>query len=398
MKRYLILLSLFLTTLNTVASAQIKIRLFSNQSPETAVFSVTEGRYEVTGFNGANLILNKGEPLVVTRFAGKLAVKTRNAIGFVCDSVMLSGKTGDDSFSLRINGNSPVKQFYSGDVRCYPDMETLVIINICDIEKYIAGVVKAEGGSGKNSEYFKTQAVIARTYLYKYYEKHAADKYNLCDNTHCQAYNGLSRDTLINNAIMETKGLVILNHDSTLIISAFHSNCGGETSSSEDVWLTSQPYLKSVIDPYCISSRNSKWEKSISMNSWIEYLMRSGYKANADDQVSFNFSQRRRLTDYTIGLFKIPLRTVRSDLNLRSTFFSMVSEGDSIKFIGRGYGHGVGLCQEGAMVMASKGFNYKQIIDFYYFGVIISDISKAVVLPSTLVLSTDFPNWGLNTK
>jgi stage II sporulation protein D len=128
-------------------------------------------------------------------------------------------------------------------------MATLVLINTCDVEKYVAGVVKAEGGSGKNLEYFKSQAVIARTYMYKYIDKHLSDGYNLCDNTHCQAFNGSSADSILNEAAMETKGLVILDKDSTLIISAFSSNCGGETSSSEDVWLSSQPYLKKVIDP-----------------------------------------------------------------------------------------------------------------------------------------------------
>ncbi len=67
------------------------------------------------------------------------------------------------------------------------------------------------------------------------------------------------------------------------------------------------------------------------------------------------------------------LRTIRTDLNLRSAFFSVVPEGDTIKLKGRGYGHGVGLCQEGAMAMAAKGSDYKQIIDFYYVGVIISE-------------------------
>ena len=207
--------------------------------------------------------------------------------GFICDSVLFTGKTGNDSFSLRINGNAPVRQYYSGDLQCFPDLGTLVMINICDIEKYIAGVVKAEGGSGKNIEYFKTQAVIARTYMYKYFDKHLSDRYNVCDNTHCQAFNGLSSDSLINRAALETKGLVILDQDSTLIISAFHSNCGGETSSSEDVWLTGQPYLKSVIDPYCLSSRNATWEKRISLNEWIEYIKKSGYNGKTDDPVSF---------------------------------------------------------------------------------------------------------------
>jgi stage II sporulation protein D len=378
--RLSILIILFLAVLGSSASAQIKVRLFSNQSPESAVFSVSAGKYEISAFNGENLLVSKAEPVLITKYKGKLAVKTRNIKGFLCDSVIISGKTGDDSFSLRINGNNPVRQYYSGDLKCFPDMETLVLINICDVEKYVAGVVLAEGGSGKNIEYFKTQAVIARTYLYKYFDKHITDRYNVCDNTHCQAFNGLSSDTIINNAAMETHGQVIVSQDSTLIISAFHSNCGGETASSEDVWLTSQQYLKSKIDPYCISSRNSVWEKSISRNEWLEFLKKSGYTGNINDSSIFNFDQKPRQVNYKIGLFTIPLRIMRADLNLRSAFFTVISEGDSVIFKGRGYGHGVGLCQEGAMGMAAKGFTYRQIIDFYYTGVLITDIKNAVIL------------------
>lgn len=363
-------------------SGQVRVRLFSLQSPESVVFSVNEGKYELNAFSGDTLIVTKGEPVIITRYNGKLAVKARDKEGFVCDSVKLAGKTGYDSFSLRINGNTPIRQFYSGDLKCFPDLGTIVLINNIDIERYIAGVVKAEGGSGKNIEYFKTQAVIARTYMYKYFDKHSVDRYNVCDNTHCQAFNGLYSDTLINRAALETQGLVILDKDSTLIISAFHSNCGGETSSSEDVWLTSQPYLKSVVDPYCLFSRNAVWGKSFSLKDWFEFIKKSGYNGSTDDPAALSFIQKSRSVDYKTGSFTMPLRIIRTDMNLRSTFFSVVSEGDSIILKGKGYGHGVGLCQEGAMVMASKGFNYRQIIDLYYFGVLITDIKNAVVLPN----------------
>ena len=86
------------------------------------------------------------------------------------------------------------------------------------------------------------------------------------------------------------------------------------------------------------------------------------------------FPRKQRVTDYKTGTFTMPLRTIRTELNLRSTFFSVFPQGDTILLKGRGYGHGVGLCQEGAMAMASKGFDYRQIIDFYYFGVLITDI------------------------
>ncbi|MCX6327394.1 MAG: SpoIID/LytB domain-containing protein [Bacteroidia bacterium] len=380
MFKKLILVAISLTLSTAFISAQVRVRLFSDKAPESAVFSVTEGEYVINAFSGETLIVTKGEPVILTRYNGKLAVKMRNALGFLCDSVLFKGKTSDDSFSLRINGNVPVRQYYSGDLQCFPDLGTLVLINICDVEKYISGVVRAEGGNGKNFEYFKTQAVIARTYMYKYFDKHLNDRYNVCDNTHCQAFNGLSSDTIINMAALETQGLVILGKDSTLIVSAFHSNCGGETSSSEDVWLTNQPYLISVVDPYCFSSRNATWEKRISLYEWLEYLKKSGYNGKEDDPSAFSFLQKSRLTDYTTGSFKMPLKTLRTEMNLRSTFFSVIAEGDSITLKGRGYGHGVGLCQEGAMAMAAKGFNYQQIIDFYYIGVLISDIKNAVVI------------------
>ena len=184
--------------------------------------------------------------------------------------------TGKDSFSLRINTRTPVRQNYSGDLQCKPDLGTLLLINTCDIEAYVAGVVKAEGGLGKNPEYIRTQAIIARTYMYRYFDKHIADGYNMCDNTHCQAFNGMTSDSTINSAVLSTEGLVILGSDSTLIISAFHSNCGGETSPSENVWLTGQPYLKKVRDTHCLSSRNARWQKSFSISDWIGYLKNSG--------------------------------------------------------------------------------------------------------------------------
>jgi stage II sporulation protein D len=376
MYRQRLFLIVLLSVISTLVSAQVKIRIFANQSPESAVFTVVDGSYSIDTYHGGTFSLAKGESLIISRFEGRLAVKSRNSSGFIADSAVFAGQTPYASFSLRINGQSPVRQYYTGELHCFPDLGTLVFINNCDIEKYIAGVVKAEGGSGKNIEYFKSQAVIARTYMYKYFDKHMHDKYNVCDNTHCQAFNGTSTDTILNKAAMETHNQVILDRDSVLIISAFHSNCGGQTSSSEDVWLTSQPYLKSVIDPHCLTSRNALWERSMSLDEWVGFLKKHEFSDSSGDPAQFGFSQKSRLTAYKAGTFTMPLKTIRTDLNLRSTFFSVVPVGDTIKLSGRGYGHGVGLCQEGAMAMAAKGFDYKQIIDFYYFGVIISDIAN----------------------
>lgn len=377
----LIIFFVFLFVLCAADSiGQVRIRVFANQTSESAVFTVTEGSYNINFPDKKILTINSGEPVIIMKYNDMLSVKKINTDGFLCDSLIITGNSGNDSFSLRNNGKLASKQNYSGDLQCYADLGTIVFINITDREKYLSGVVMAEGGPGKNLEYFKTQAIIARTYMYRYFNKHKDDRYNLCDDTHCQAFNGLSTDTILNKAVYETKDTVILNSDNTLIISTFHSNCGGETSSSEDVWLSDQSYLKRINDPYCITSRSAVWRKSFSKSDWILYLKKSGFNENINDTL-FSFLQKSRQTDYRTGTFSLPFRKMRTDLNLRSSFFSVFVEGDSVILKGRGYGHGVGLCQEGAMVMASKGFGCHDIINFYYTGVILANIKNAVDLP-----------------
>ena len=359
------------------------MRLFTALRPESVIFSVSEGRYLLNYFNGDSLLLGKGDMVIITLFNGKLAVKPRNKPGFAVDSISITGKDGNDYFTIRTE--TPVQQIrsYSGDLKCISDLNTILMINSCNEEDYIAGVVKAEGGGGKHIEYFKSQAVLARTYMFKYLNKHLTDGYNLCDDTHCQAYSGLSSDAIINRSVLDTKEEVVLNKDSVLVISAFHSNCGGETASSEDVWLTSVPYLRAVKDPYCSLSRNAAWQKTYSGEEWLSMISRVSHSVTQVTIPDPGFYQKSRAAVYSAGSISIPLTRIRSELNLKSTFFSVVPEGNDVVLMGKGYGHGVGLCQEGAMMMASKGFSYKQIIQFYFSGVIISDISNAI--PETVI-------------
>lgn len=380
MFRKLVLIFFFISFVSKYSQAQVRVRLFSGRTTESVLFTVINGTYEIDTFRGGSLVITKREPVMISRFNGKIAVKPYGSSGFFCDSVLVKTTAENSSFSLRIRNNVPVTQYYTGNLSCYSDLGTLLMINTCDIEQYVAGVVRAEGGTGKNQEYYKTQAVIVRTYMYKYFNKHTSDGYNLCDNTHCQAFSGISSELSIVAAAKATHNLVILDNDSLLITAPFHSNCGGETSTSEDVWLANLPYLKKVIDPYCLTSLNAKWQKSFRADIWISYMQRSGYTGKPDDLASFNFIQNTRLTEYRAGSFTLPVRTMRTDLDLKSSFFSVKVYGNSIILNGRGYGHGVGLCQEGAMVMAAKGFDYKQIIDFYYTDVIISDIKNAVMI------------------
>jgi stage II sporulation protein D len=382
MFRKLLIIQILLISISWISSGQVRVRIFANQKPSSALLTVAEGKYELDVYDGKSISLTAGDPVILAMYDNKIAVKIRNSVSFMCDSLTVKGLTGNDSFYFRVNGSSIVRQLYSGDLQCISDLGVLVFINICDVEQYIAGVVRTEGGPGKRIEYLKSQAVLARTFMYKHFERHLIDRYNLCDNTHCQAFNGISTDTLISRAALETKGLVVLDHDSTLIISAFHSNCGGETSISDFVWLSGNSYVKKVIDPYCVKSPNATWRKTIPLTEWEAYLKKSGFVPVGTTAPSYNFSQLTRQNNYRIGSFSLPFGQIRNDLNLRSAFFSVVKEGNLITFKGRGYGHGVGLCQEGAMVMAARGFKYSEIIRFYYSDVIISDIKNARILKS----------------
>jgi stage II sporulation protein D len=380
MYRKLLLIYTLCFLFTVISYGQVRIRIFSAFNPGSAVFRVTSGNYELHTFNGPSIRLDTAESVLVTRFNGKLAVKTMDDKAFLCDSAYITGSSGKDFFSVRINNGKSVKQNYTGDLRLYPDLGTILMINVCSVESYIAGVVKSEGGPGRNREYVKTQAIFARTYMYKYFGRHLQDRFNLCDDIHCQAFHGITTDTMINSATRETRGLVILDRDSNLVISAFHSNCGGETSVPEDVWLTSKSYLKSINDPYCTASNSARWERKIPLGDWVAMLKRSGYSGSSDNPEKFRSIQETRKHDYQVGSFSVPFNTIRSELNLRSAFFSVIPNGNTVVLKGKGYGHGVGLCQEGAMVMARKGHTCRQIIDFYYSGVIITDIRNALIL------------------
>jgi len=357
--------------------SNIRIRLLTAAKTDIVFFTPLTEKYFLEVYPGYKKELKKGESVIITLYNNRLAVKTSDMKALLADSVFFTAVSDDNLFILFSSGNKNMESKYSGSCLCYPYIDEVMLINDCNIEEYISGVVRAEGGVGKNEEYFKTQAVIARTYTFRYMDKHNADGYNLCDDTHCQVFRGITSDIIIRNAVKHTEGLVIVAPDSSLIISAFHSNCGGETAPSEYVWLMPVPYLTGVKDPYCTGSKNATWEKKVSIEDWIKLLSSGGYTGNSTNPQEFIFNQPSRMMNYTAGTFIIPFNAIRTALGLRSAWFSVFADGDSLLLKGRGYGHGVGLCQEGAMVMADKGIGYEKIIQFYYPGVKLLNIDFA---------------------
>lgn len=265
------------------------------------------------------------------------------------------------------------------EIALAPDKGQFVLVNKVDLEDYIAGVVESEGGKGSNLEYYKIQAILCRTYLLAHLNRHILEGFEVCDDVHCQAYSSKGSEVKIIKAVLDTKGIVVVDNNLNLITAAFHSNCGGETCNSQDVWAMSTVYLKSVKDTFCIHQSQAHWERIIPLEDWQAYLQLK-HKYPVDDSSNFigatSFSQSSgREIFFKDKDLKIPLKIIRADFKLKSTYFSIEQIGDIVKFKGRGYGHGVGLCQEGAMQMARLKYSYEFILHYYYKDVNLVDVS-----------------------
>jgi stage II sporulation protein D len=246
----------------------------------------------------------------------------------------------------------------------------LRFINVVNIENYVAGVVQSEVlGSSDDVDFFKIQAIISRTYAMRMINKHRREGFNLCDGVHCQAYYSRNNTPRILQATSETAGMVVVDENRNLILASFHANSGGQTMNSEDVWVTATPYLKSVIDTFSFGMRGSTWRREFGVNEWLNALQRH-YRYDINNPTkranALNFQQNERRTHFHEN---IRLRDMRRDFDLRSTFFSVRQEGDRVILEGRGYGHGVGLSQEGAARKIREGFTVEEVLQFYYQGV-----------------------------
>ena len=292
--------------------------------------------------------------------------------------VKVIGKDAPNSFSIKpIIPEKPLRIF-DENLELKVEGKFFKIINRVNIDHYVAGVVEAENGIRQNFEYYKMKAIICRTYALNNLRRHETEGYQLCDQVHCQVYKGKNRlnDDII-NASVATTGVVIVDNDLKLITAAFHSNCGGQTLNSEDVWLLPTTYLKSVTDTFCLRKQNALWEYKLKSDDWINYLVKyHQYKKDSlHKECVLNYFQYNKEMDFVVHDLRIPFKTLRLDFNLKSAYFSFDFQDDAIVLKGKGYGHGLGLCQEGAMRMAELGHKYNEILHYYYKDVHLVDLS-----------------------
>ena len=359
---------------------RVNVRISADVELTSVLFSGSVGKYEVWA---DGKIINADIPDDIFQFSvsgDSVDVKTLERTLGKYSRILLKGIDPQNNFKLKAVLPDKQARLYDNDLILSVNNKLLLLVNNVTIENYTADVVYAEAGGGATPEYYKVQAVLCRTYTLSHLRRHELEGFQLCDQVHCQAYKGKITKPEIINAVEQSKGLVVVDADLNLIIAAYHSNCGGQTINSEDVWSLPTTYLKSVKDTFCLAQPNAFWQKKIALKEWQDYIALKSKLLFADTIKNYeltNYQQNNgnREKYYIYNSVKIPLKAIREDWHLKSSYFTIQQQENEIVFSGKGYGHGVGMCQEGAMRMTRCGYSYKDIIHYYYKDVHIVDLS-----------------------
>ena len=370
-----------LFTCGSIMATDMSVRIFSTMQMNRASFTAMLGQYKVLGGEQNKITdLSMGESVVLelTKEHTIQVKKDGNILG-IYNTISFEGIGVKALFMLSPMPNTERKERYYDD---HLDVDVvnnnLCFFNIVDLENYVAGVVQSEvRGISDKIDFYKIQAIISRTYAITHLRKHSDEGYNLCDNVHCQAYSSRNNSPIILTATVQTMGQVLVDTSNNPISAAFHSNSGGQTVNSEDVWVTAVPYLRSISDTFSLSGNNAKWEKKMLISEFFSVLEKK-FNYPVNDKImrdsALTFSQPNRKVFFPAH---IPLKNIRTVFNLRSTFFDVERVGDMVVLHGRGYGHGVGLSQEGAMQLVELGYSVGDVLRFYYSGTSLKDLSES---------------------
>jgi SpoIID/LytB domain protein len=257
-----------------------------------------------------------------------------------------------------------------------------------EFEDYVLGVLAAEGAVENEPEALKALAIAIRTYASQNLKRHEREGYDFCNTTHCERYTFIeggektSASDLVRQARDSTAGEVLLDENGQATDAYFSAACGGMTANVETLWGSVAPkHLRGVRDEYCASRPNREWTDVVSSSRLAEAL-KSDSRTDTGARLLNVIVSRRDATGRAELLtlegerrrivrgwdFKIIVGRKLGWNVLKSSRFEVTRAGSNFIFRGSGFGHGVGLCQEGAHVMAQRGTPYRQILNYYFPG------------------------------
>ncbi len=274
------------------------------------------------------------------------------------------------------------------------------IINLVKMESYLLSVVPPEIGGVKPSliEAAKAQTICARSYALRKHLERKDNPFHLYSDVKDQVYLGRDFENPWASVAVEVTRGEILMYINEVILAMYHSTCGGRTADFREAFpaMPYIPYLKSVKcnvrgKDLCSISSYYNWERKYPRSVFIDMLRRNisrimGINLSSKDLKSFRISRRSkngRVLEVQIRLGKgnqvfkgNEIRHIFSDAigPLPSTWFNLIQRGYDIIIKGKGFGHGVGMCQYGARELSKMGWNYEKIVKFYYPGTKIKKI------------------------
>jgi stage II sporulation protein D len=252
------------------------------------------------------------------------------------------------------------------------------------LEEYVAGVLAGESSIEKEFEALKAQAVISRTFALKNLGRHAREGYDFCSTTHCQRFvvPNQKLHAAARRAVAATRGEVLRDRGGAPIDAYFSAACGGVTANIESLWGVEAPeYLRGVRDDFCSAMPHRRWEQAIPAAELAKALQ-SDERTNVGPQLRNITVSKRDATGRAEWLtiegtrqikvrgwdFKLIVGRALGWQMIKSSRFDVLLAGGGFIFRGGGFGHGLGLCQEGARGAARRGMNYRQILSFYFPG------------------------------
>lgn len=261
----------------------------------------------------------------------------------------------------------------------------LTAVNIVPVDDYLRSVVPEEMPVDWPAEAIKAQSVAARSFALASRGRHAGESYDLCTTTHCQLYTGTAAEKSASNAAIKATRGEVLTYGGKPIEALFHTDSGGMTENSEDVWGSHVPYLRAAKDT---PTKTMPWTKTISRADLERKLAAKGHdigkvRSLALSPLAIGHAAKDRTASGRVktmtvkgtkGTATLSGTTWRSLLGLKSTLFDAKLAKDMVTFTGYGSGHGLGISQWGAERMAAKGKSYADILHHYYTGITLQQL------------------------
>ncbi len=287
------------------------------------------------------------------------------------------GHLGKVTAPFYLVGEGPILlngRLYQGELEIRPHKRGFYVINHIPVEKYLEGVLNAEISSKWNLEVVKAQAILARTYALKKAKTNHAKAWHLEAGHLDQVYQGAGiSDARSRQALRETKGLA-LHYQGRLAEVFYHSNCGGTTEEPGNLWAYNLPYYSIKEVPFGLEDPNYYWQLSLSQREMRRILKKTGIRDFWAISVEERNDSNRVQTLLLQGENEqfLPAKEFRRLVGyrrLKSLHFDLIATDGGWLIQGQGNGHGVGMCQWAAKEMAEMGYQYQDILYYFYDGV-----------------------------